>query len=128
MKQVSTFIHRIDRPGRFTMLFVFLLFASLFTAYAQTNTTFITTWQTTGSNEEITIPTNPGSGPYNYTIDWGDGTIETGLTRDATHRYVSPDIHTITIAGNFPHIYFNNSSDKDKILTVEQWGASLCRL
>ncbi|GAA4274311.1 BspA family leucine-rich repeat surface protein [Aquimarina gracilis] len=125
MNQRSAFIHQLGRAGRFTMLFVFLIFASLFTAYAQTNTAFITTWQTTESNEEITIPTNPGSGPYNYTVDWGDGTVEAGLTGDATHRYVSPDIHTITITGNFPHIYFNNnnSSDKDKILTVEQWGA-----
>ena len=42
---------------------------------------FITTWQTTSVNESITIPTTGGG--YNYRIDWGDGTIETGKTGDA---------------------------------------------
>ncbi|MEW7278287.1 BspA family leucine-rich repeat surface protein [Aquimarina sp. 2201CG1-2-11] len=81
---------------------------------------FITTWETTTANESITIPTT-GSG-YNYTVDWGDGTIETGFIGDASHPYVDTGIHTVTITGDFPRIYFANSGDKDKILTVEQWG------
>ncbi len=81
---------------------------------------FITTWLTTTANESITVPTN-GSG-YNYNIDWGDGTIETGLTANATHQYVTTGTYTVKITGDFPRIYFNNTGDKDKILSVEQWG------
>ena len=35
---------------------------------------FVTTWETTSSNESITIP-----GTGTYTIDWGDGTTEGGV-------------------------------------------------
>ena len=83
---------------------------------------FITTWTTTAYNEEITIPTNSGSGPYHYRVDWGDGSIDSDLSGDATHRYASPGIYTVTIRGVFPHIFFNSRSGADKIRTVEQWG------
>ena len=82
---------------------------------------FITTWETTTDNESITIPTF-GSG-YNYIIDWGDGTLESGLTGDATHTYTNSGTFTIKISGDFPAIYFNNTGDKDKIKSIEQWGA-----
>ncbi len=87
--------------------------------YAQSP--FITTWETTTTNESITIPTNSLE-TYNYSVDWGDGTITTNETGNATHNYVVPGIHTIKISGTFPQIYFFNSGDKDKILTIEQWG------
>jgi len=82
---------------------------------------FITTWRTVWNNEEINIPTNSGSN-YNYTVDWGDGSSDTHLTGDATHRYASPGIHTVTITGDFPHVCFDWSPGANKIRTVEQWG------
>ncbi|WP_075340793.1 BspA family leucine-rich repeat surface protein [Tenacibaculum agarivorans] len=82
---------------------------------------FITTWETTVANETITIPTFPGE-TYNYTVDWGDGTGVTNETGDAIHTYAVANTYTVSISGNFPRIYFNNSGDKDKILTIEQWG------
>ncbi len=92
---------------------------SFFTAgFAQNE--FITTWETTTADESITIPTT-GSG-YNYTVDWGDGTIETGFTGNASHSYATAGTHTVKIIGDFPRIYFNNSGDKDKILSIDQWG------
>ncbi len=81
---------------------------------------FITTWETTTTNESITIPT-AGTG-YNYIVDWGDANTEFLLTGDATHNYASAGIYTVKIIGDFPRIYFNNSGDKDKIQSVEQWG------
>jgi len=81
---------------------------------------FITTWQTTMINENITIPTNGGG--YNYMVDWGDGTFTAGETGDATHNYTTPGVYTVSISGDFPRIYFVNSADRDKILTIEQWG------
>ncbi|WP_067145358.1 BspA family leucine-rich repeat surface protein [Pseudotamlana agarivorans] len=90
------------------------------TTLAEPTAPFITTWETTTANESITVPTT-GTG-YNYTIDWGDGTVETNQTGDATHIYTTAGTHTVSISGDFPRIYFNNTGDKDKIQSIEQWG------
>lgn len=82
---------------------------------------FITSWQTTMANESITIPIVSGL-TYNYTVNWGDGTIDVGVTGSATHTYTTPGLYPVSISGTFPAIYFNNEGDKDKILQVEQWG------
>ena len=82
---------------------------------------FITTWRTVWNNEEINIPTNSGSS-YNYTVDWGDGSSDTHLAGDATHRYASPGTYRVTITGDFSHIYFDWGPGANKIRTVEQWG------
>ncbi len=82
---------------------------------------FITIWQTTADHKEITIPTNSDSGPYNYTVDWGDGTI-TDQTGNATHEYSTPGEHVVKITGNFPHIHFNGHEGSGKIQAITQWG------
>jgi len=88
--------------------------------HAMAQNEFITTWETTTADETITIPTE-GAG-YNYSVDWGDGTVQTGFTGHASHQYASPDLYTVKISGDFPRIYFNNSGDRRKIKTIEQWG------
>lgn len=101
--------------------FIILLFCALASATSQVP--FVTLWQTTTANEQITIPTHSGSN-YNYNIDWGDGTIETNVTGNAVHTYATPGSKTISITGIFPRIFFSNNpaSDKDKIFEVSQWG------
>ncbi|WP_157483944.1 BspA family leucine-rich repeat surface protein, partial [Maribacter hydrothermalis] len=83
------------------------------------------------ANNQITIPTFPGEVigingstdySYNYDVDWGDGNIDLGVSGDATHTYDVPGTYTVSIIGEFPQIYFNASGDKDKILSVAQWG------
>ena len=92
--------------------------------------TFITTWSTTDG--QITIPTDAGAGTYNYDITWtnltqtgiGDGSV-TGQTGNYTITgLTNGDIYQIEISGDFPAIRFNNAGDKEKILTVEQWGSN----
>ena len=85
---------------------------------------FIITCKTTTSDEQITIPTFPFSTTYDYSVDWGDGTISNGHSGDASHIYMNPGTHTVKITGLFPRIYFNDTGDKDKIYTVEQWGSN----
>jgi len=84
---------------------------------------FVTTWKTTTANETITIPTKPGL-IYNYDVDWdNDGVFESiGNIGDAISPPFSPGNHTIRIRRTFPSIYFNNEGDKDKIISIEQWG------
>jgi len=93
---------------------------------APTSAPFITTWKTdnpgTSNSTSITIPTT-GSG-YNYDVDWdNDGTFDqTGITGDVTHDFGTAGTYTIRIQGDFPRIYFNFSGDRQKILSIDQWG------
>ncbi|MCF6348584.1 MAG: BspA family leucine-rich repeat surface protein [Flavobacteriaceae bacterium] len=88
---------------------------------------FVTTWKTdnpgTSNSTSITIPTFP-SATYNYDVDWdNDGTFdEIGLTGNVTHNFGIAGTYTIRIRGTFPRIYFNDEFDKDKIVSVDQWG------
>lgn len=109
----------------FLLSFIFITFL-LFPKITLAAGEFITTWKTdnpgSSSSTQITIPTT-GSG-YNYTVDWGDSsTDDTGVTGNITHTYSAAGTYTVTITGSFPRIYFNNSGDRRKILSVQQWGA-----
>lgn len=98
---------------------------------------FVTKW-TVGAGETITIPTKPGES-YNYTVNWGDGPTNTSHTgtnpasgtmvADASHTYASAGTYTVTItpntANDFPAIYFNNAGSKDKIVSIDSWGAGV---
>ena len=82
---------------------------------------FITTWETTAPNESITIPTLGGG--YNYDVAWGDGNTSTSQNGDATHVYANAGTYSVSITGDFPRIYFNDSGDKDKIQSIDNWGS-----
>ena len=89
----------------------------------QANAQFITTWQTTVANEDITIPTFTGE-TYNYNVDWGDGQSSMNQTGDATHTYATAGTYTVTITGTFPRIYFNGGGDAAKVQSIEAWGSN----
>ena len=105
-----------------------LLFAVQTTVAAPADD-FVTTWNTenfgTSSSTSITIPTT-GTG-YDYDVDWdNDGVFdELGLSGDATHDFVIAGTYTIRIQGAFPSIFFNDTGDKEKILSVDQWGTGI---
>jgi surface protein len=85
----------------------------------------------TSNDKQFTIPTF-GSG-YDYNVDCNDdGTDETtGEGGDYTCTYLNNGVYTIRIKDNvgdgtgFPRIYFSNSGDAEKLLTIEQWGTGL---
>lgn len=122
---------------RFIASFVFVigLFISLplvTQAVSFTTNDFITTWDTentgTSASNQITIP-GTGSG-YSYSIYWeslssttATGTIATSTSASQTITFPEPGEYKVAIKGTYPRIYFNNSGDKLKILTVEQWGS-----
>ena len=82
---------------------------------------FATTWMTTSANETITIPTTGGG--YDYTIGWGDGTVENLMTANPSHQYAVANTYTVEITGDFPRIFINNNgSHKLKIVSIESWG------
>lgn len=63
---------------------LFLLF-SLSSIVSQAQQPFVTTWEVTTGDLDITIPTNTDDYTYDYTIDLGDGTVLNNQTGDVTH-------------------------------------------
>jgi len=86
-------------------------------------TAFITTWNTLGETE-LVIPTT-GSG-YDYNVDCNnDGTFEaTNVIGNYTCVYATAGVYQVVITGTFPRISFDSIGDKDKILTINQWGVN----
>ncbi|WP_346882324.1 BspA family leucine-rich repeat surface protein [uncultured Algibacter sp.] len=104
-------------------LLSFILLFACTSLFAQTGFTAIWDTQEMGSSgdDQITIPTNPAF-TYNYTVDWGDGSLENNITGNITHTYASMGTYTVEITGDFPAIYFNNTGDKAKIIEILKWG------
>ncbi|GHB58376.1 hypothetical protein GCM10008107_04180 [Psychrosphaera saromensis] len=84
---------------------------------------FITTWTTTESNQSIRIPIYSFNTYYDFSIDWGDGSqIDENQTDSVTHIYSTAGTYTVSITGIFPHMYNDENSSVDKLMSVEQWG------
>jgi len=84
---------------------------------------FITSWETTASNEIVTIPTRATEFNYVYTIDWGDGTVQNSVRGDAVHSYTTPGTYTVIINGSFSAIVLGvNTTSARQLRSVEQWG------
>ncbi|MEO1030190.1 MAG: BspA family leucine-rich repeat surface protein [Bacteroidota bacterium] len=96
---------------------------------------FITSWKTNnpGGTDNNTIRIPAFGGTFNYIVDWGDGTLDSGVTGVISHTYTTSGTYDVSIVGDFPGIYFNNSlnisgsilpgADRLKIITIKQWGA-----
>ncbi|WP_051473705.1 BspA family leucine-rich repeat surface protein [Aquimarina macrocephali] len=83
---------------------------------------FITTWETTTANEEITFRFDTNR-TYDSTIDWGDGTIDTNVTSTPLHTYAIAGVYTVKVSGKFPSVNMNcDNEDVQKLKTIEQWG------
>jgi len=112
----------------FALLFAALLVGSVFSP-VQAQDAFITTWETTTSDESITIPTDTSESDYDFEIKWGDGTTETvtGIDPDPSHTYSSAGSYQIEITGTFPRIFLSDRLDENpnsnKLISIDQWGS-----
>ena len=107
---------------------------SVFTDFWNTSTevwgtadegSFVTTWETTTPSETITLPLVSG-GTYNFTVKWGDGTIDTITAynqAEVTHTYATAGTYTVRIFGTIEGFRFNDAGDKTKIQTIESYGS-----
>ncbi len=121
----------------YLILFVFYLFFFGFwhTSHAAGTDDFVITVKTdnpgTSSSTQFTIPTYSGEG-YNYNVDCdSNGTNEAmAQTGDYTCNYASAGTYTIRIEDNtgvntgFTRIQFVHDSDRQKLLSIDQWGTS----
>ena len=131
-----------SRPTLFVIMKKQLLFSILFSGvFFLTNVQaqFITTWRVGGASFgdgdlTVTIPTDLSS-TYNYTVNWGDGMSDAGVTGAITHNYSTAGDYQIEITGTFPHIFFSGPNDNDpnvigasdigKIIAINQWGTQV---
>ena len=85
---------------------------------------FVTAWKTDNpgqsNNTSITVPMQ--GGPYD--VDWNNDGIfdEFWLTGPVTHDFGVAGTYTIRIQGSYWYIRFQNGGDKDKIVSLDQWG------
>ena len=96
-------------------------------------TPFVSTWKTdnlsSGSSTatQVKLPL-VSTGSYNFVVEWGDGTqstITSWSQPQTTKTYNVAGTYTITIKGRCKGWRFNNTGDRSKILSVQQWGTSL---
>jgi len=91
---------------------------------------FESTWDTTltsgGSSlvNQVQLPLEL-TGTYNFFIEWGDGNSDTITVWNdpaTLHTYTTPGIYTIKIYGQLEGWRFNNTGDRNKILSIQSWG------
>ncbi|MHA7863528.1 BspA family leucine-rich repeat surface protein, partial [Flagellimonas marinaquae] len=80
---------------------------------------------TVTAGQELTIGTHPDYA-YDFTIDWGDGTVEdiAGQDPDPSHPYATGDTYTVAIKGNFPALQMGSAdpASRNALVDVAQWG------
>ncbi|TYA72670.1 PKD domain-containing protein, partial [Seonamhaeicola marinus] len=93
----------------------YLVYFALFISVNLFSQNFRSIWNTnniesgSSANNQITVPTNPAY-TYNYTVNWGDGNTDVGVTGNITHNYATAGTYTVEISGTFPSIYFNDDN------------------
>lgn len=88
----------------------------------ENSTPFIITWKTNMGNQTLHIGANTDYS-YDFTIDWGDGTIEEiiEIAPEAfEHTYEMAGTYTVSIKGEFPSFSF--SEDSSYVKSIDQWG------
>jgi len=115
--------------------------------YDPLSTTHVSAWNMPATDLTLTLPiTDSSSRKYDFTIDWGDGTVEsigspstTGVDLrgssydkgneppEISHTYTTAGIYTIEITGTFEEWSFRDistptSNDHDKLIRVHSFG------
>ena len=84
----------------------------------------------TSVNSELTLRIAKWTGsPYNFNVDWGDGTSQTGLTSTTNHTYTSQGVYNVVITGDYPHPLsagiFMTDSVSEQITELKSWGNNM---
>ena len=84
---------------------------------------FTSIWRTTSPNETIYLPIYDG-GNYNFSVNWGDGNIETITSYSGnSHTYSSPGNHTVTIRGIIEGwSFYNVNNSPSNLIEITEWG------
>ena len=85
-------------------------------------TSFITTWVIPSNSYTLSIPF--ASASNNFTIDWGDGSLNAVTTNSTqSHTYTTSGTYSIKINGTCPSINFTSKSE---LYDIINWGDIGC--
>lgn len=122
-----------DTSGNTEEVRVRIRVTKIMDAIAEDPNAFVTKWRIPSDDFELVIGINFGLS-YDFTIDWGDGTVEelSSLTDHPSHIYENAGTYTVAILGNFPAIQMHYPFDNDEnsklvasrqtLMGIEQWG------
>jgi surface protein len=105
---------------KIALIFAFCLLNQIIKAQDE----FIFIWQATNEEKRLDIPTN-NNYVYNYTVNWGDGSVNNNVNGDTHHTYLNNGNYTVTITGVFPALNSKKIITADykfTMVSIEQWG------
>ena len=82
-------------------------------------TTFDATYNIALDGETLTLPTTKA-----HATNWGDGTVDDSNS----HVYATSGVYTVKMYGVVDDFAFSAAGDKDKLLTVDNWGGFVFNL
>ena len=87
----------------------------------ETRTAFITTWTTSDTDRDITLPMNG-----TYSVLWGDGSHSPDVSGSQSHSYNATGTYTVTVLGDgLENIYLHGDPPNVRQLrSIEQWGST----
>jgi len=92
---------------------------------AEDPASFITTWNAE-AGVQVLIPITLNNDPLNFTVDWGDGTVEDikDVFFTISHTYDADGTYTVAIQGSLPSIWMGFDAGTPQYLaSIEQWGS-----
>ncbi len=82
----------------------------------------IDTTQAGSASDTFVLPLASGS-TYDFLVDWGDGSSETITSdTDVTHVYDTSGTYQISITGQIPRVFFDNTGDRLKLMSIDNFG------
>lgn len=94
---------------------------------AEDSNAFVTKWTILSDDFKLIVGRN-NKYNYDFTIDWGDGTVEnlSELIDSPSHVYETAGTYYVAILGDFPAIQMSNNEvtvgSTNKLKSIEQWG------
>ena len=87
----------------------------------ETRTAFITTWTTSDTDRDITLPMNG-----TYSVLWGDGSHSPDVSGSQSHSYNATGTYTVTVLGEgLENIYlYGDPPNARQLRSIEQWGST----
>ena len=83
---------------------------------------FVTTWEVPSAGDSITLPAAQASGTY--TVYWGDGKADYGISGDATHEYVEAGNYTVS-THNLDRIRLGaDAAGAAMLRSIDSWGTT----
>ena len=82
---------------------------------------FILIAYTDQANQTVILPKDPFNSDYNFSVDWGDGSIENNITDGGhSHIYAQAGEYDIAISGNYPSFIISYGVH---ITGIKNWGS-----